>query len=126
MHINPLKPRIVAMSDPNDSSNEAKREQPMPWRDAAAIALILTLGQIFIVFMPMYGYASFSEDVPSFLFELVKFAGQSWFASFLALSGLSRLMVSRQNRYTETDQYPNRRHHPPLQMVALLRRIYSH
>lgn len=99
MQVNPLKPRIVAMSYAEDTDNvagAAATAQPMSWRDAAIVALILTLGQIFIVFMPMYGYASFSEDVPSFLFELVKFAGQSWFASFLALSGLSRLMSSRQ------------------------------
>ncbi len=82
--------------DPDNVANASETAQPMSWRDAATVALILTLGQIFIVFMPMYGYASFSKDISSFLFELVKFAGQSWFASFLALSGLSRLMVSRQ------------------------------
>jgi hypothetical protein len=99
MNINPLKPRIVAMSDADNPDNvisASETAQPMSWRDAAIVAIILTLGQIFIVFMPMYGYASFSADVPSFLFELMKFAGQSWFASFLALSGLSRLMASRQ------------------------------
>ncbi len=87
------------MSDTDDLGNVTKASetaQPMSWRDAAIVALILTFGQTFIVFMPMYGYVSFSKDVPSFLFELVKFMGQSWFASFLALSGLSRLTASRQ------------------------------
>lgn len=62
----------------------------MSWRDAAAAALILTAAHVFIAFLTLYDLTRILGDPASFAFDLFKFAGASFFGTFIALTGLSR------------------------------------
>jgi len=89
IHVNPLKKRIVLVENP-ESGDYVKTEEPMSWEDAAKISLVIMLAQIFMVFLPKYDWSKVSVEFASFLFDLFTFAGGSFFAAFIALTGLAR------------------------------------
>ena len=62
----------------------------MSWEYAAKISLILTLAQIFIAFLTLYNWNKVVSDPTSFLFDLFKFSGASFFGTFIAITGLTR------------------------------------
>jgi hypothetical protein len=70
--------------------NPAGRGTPMSWRDAAAVSLVLTAGHVFIAFLTLYDLTGILGDPASFAFNLFKFAGASFFGTFITLTGLSR------------------------------------
>ena len=89
LHVNPLKKRIVYV--PNESTGgRIKQEEEMTWEDAAKISLVLMLAQVFIGFLILYDWSRVAADPLCFLWDLFKFAGASFFMTFLALTGLSR------------------------------------
>ena len=87
IHINPFKKKKIL------SYNEGKpqvTEEPMSWEDAAKIALIITIAQIFGAFLTLYDWSKIVNNPEIFLFDLFKFAGASFFTTFIALTGLAK------------------------------------
>ena len=96
MHINPLKLKTIMV--PNEGTGEMKEEEkPMSWEDAAKVSAILMLAQIFIVFLPGHNYADIMNNLHQYVFELLIFAGQTFFANFIALTGLSMVTSRKTN-----------------------------
>ena len=62
----------------------------MSWEDAAKVSLVITITQIFVVFLTVYEWSSISSDPSSFMFNLFKFIGITFFGTFAALTGLAR------------------------------------
>ena len=89
LHVNPLKKKIVYV--PNESTGgKVKKEEEMSWEDAAKVSLLLMLAQVFIGFLTLYDWGKVAADPMCFFWDLFKFAGASFFVTFLALTGLSR------------------------------------
>ncbi len=72
------------------SDNPAGRGAPMSWRDATVASFVLTAAHVFIAFLTLYDLTRILGDPASFAFDLFKFAGASFFGTFIALTGLSR------------------------------------
>jgi hypothetical protein len=70
--------------------NPTSRGNSMSWKDAAAASLVLTAAHVFIAFLTLYDLTKILRDPASFAFDLFKFAGASFFGTFIALTGLSR------------------------------------
>ena len=62
------------------------------WKDAIKISLVLTLEQIFIAFLTLYDWNKISRDPSSFLFDLFKFFGASFFGTLTAITGLTKYL----------------------------------
>ena len=60
------------------------------WKEATMASLVLTISQVFIAFLTLYDLTKILVDPASFAFDLFKFAGASFFGTFIALTGLSR------------------------------------
>lgn len=93
LHINPLKRRTVLVANPDSGEMEEKKE-PMGWEDAAKVSVVLMLAQVFMAFLPLYGYQTIMECLHCFCYDLLQFCGATFFASFIALTGLSHLASS--------------------------------
>jgi len=94
LHVNPLKPRVMMVH--NEDSGEMKEvEEPMPLRDAAFIAAILTIWQIFVVFLIVWDWSTIQADFAAFCFELFVFSGATFMGFLVVLAGLARWAVSR-------------------------------
>jgi hypothetical protein len=80
--------------DPNAKEaaheKEADGRRPMSWRDATAASIVLTTAHVFIAFLTLYDLTKILRDPASFAFDLFKFAGASFFGTFIALTGLSK------------------------------------
>jgi len=59
----------------------------MSWREASTASLVLMVAHVFIVFLTIYDLSSIVRDPASFAF---KFAGASFFGTFLTLTELSK------------------------------------
>ncbi len=70
--------------------NPAGRGAPMSWRDATVTSFVLTAAHVFIAFLTLYDLTGILGDPASFAFNLFKFAGASFFGTFITLTGLSR------------------------------------
>ena len=76
---------------PNEGTGETvEKEENMSWEDAAKVSLVITVTQIFVVFLTVYEWSSISSDPSSFMFNLFKFIGITFFGTFAALTGLAR------------------------------------
>jgi hypothetical protein len=62
----------------------------MSWREASTASLVLMVAHVFIVFLTIYDLSSIVRDPASFAFDLFKFAGASFFGTFLTLTELSK------------------------------------
>lgn len=60
------------------------------WREAAAISLVLAVAQVFIAFLTLYELMRIVVDPASFAFDLFRFAGASFFGTFVALTELAK------------------------------------
>ena len=67
-----------------------KPDRSRDWREAVIVSMILTAAQIFIAFLTLYDLNRISADPASFAFDLFRFAGASFFGTFIALTGLSK------------------------------------
>ena len=67
-----------------------KPDRPRDWKEAVIVSMILSATQIFIAFLTLYDLNRISADPASFAFDLFRFAGASFFGTFIALTGLSR------------------------------------
>ena len=88
LHINPLKKKKVMILN---SGKPTIAEAPMSWVDAAKVAFVITLAQIFTVFLTVYDWGRIVDNPNVFLFDFLKFAGTVFFTTFVALSGLAKL-----------------------------------
>lgn len=77
--------RVSEESAGNDESNVL-----MSWANSVKISFILTLAQVFIAFLTLYDWYKIMSDPPSFLFDLFKFSGASFFGTFIAITGLRK------------------------------------
>ena len=94
LHVNPLKPCIVMVAN-EASGEESEVEEPMPLKDAAFVAAILTVWQIFVVFLTVWDWSSVQADFAAFCWELLVFSGATFFGFLVVLAGLARWAVSR-------------------------------
>ena len=60
------------------------------WREAVLVSMVLTAAQIFIAFLTLYDLNRISADPATFAFDLFRFAGASFFGTFVAMTGLSK------------------------------------
>ena len=67
-----------------------KPDRSRDWREAVIVSMILTAAQIFIAFLTLYDLNRISADPATFVFDLFRFAGASFFGTFIALTGLSK------------------------------------
>lgn len=79
----PERPRGGAPTSPNPSLDTR-------WREAVRISLILAAAQVFTAFLTLYDLTRITADPASFAFDLFKFAGASFFGTFIALTGLAK------------------------------------
>lgn len=89
VHVNPFKKKIVMV--PNEgTAKTVEKEEPMSWKDAAKVSIVITITQIFVAFLTVYEWNAISADPSAFLFNLFKFVGITFFGTFVALTGLAR------------------------------------
>ena len=93
-HVNPLrKKKIFKTSFSTGLKGEATAEEEhMTLSEAAIVAFILTVAQIFMSFLTFFDWTQVSANPGSFLFDLLKFAGGTFFSIFVVLSGIARYM----------------------------------
>ncbi|GAG47101.1 unnamed protein product [marine sediment metagenome] len=77
------------MSDEGESCACERPSVMGGWR-AAAISLVLAVAQVFIAFLALYDLTRIASDPASFAFDLFRFAGASFFGTFMALTGLAK------------------------------------
>lgn len=65
-------------------------KNPMSWKDAATIALILTLASLFTALLPTMGYHGILEDLGQATFTIFVYSGSQFLTNFIALSGLAK------------------------------------
>jgi len=70
-------------------------EREMTWKEAAEVAGILAFASYFLYFLLPYGYGSVVKDVGAFVWESFRFLGSAFFANFLSLTGLAKLVEKR-------------------------------
>jgi len=92
LHINPLKRKVVLVTN-DESGGTVEKEEPMSWVDAAKVSLVIMLAQIFMVWLPRHQWPITCWE--AFCFDLLCFAGQAFFATFIALTGLSRIATRK-------------------------------
>lgn len=74
----------MKITDKKGSSNSKS------WVESAKISLMLTIAQVFIAFLTFYEWNQVISDPLSFLFDLFKFSGASFFGTFITLTELVR------------------------------------
>ena len=94
MHVNPLKMH-TRMAAANYTGAQREEQVSMSLRDAAIVSLVLTVAEIFTVFLTTYNYAMINANVGQVCFELIKFAGATFFTQLIALSGLSKYIAGK-------------------------------
>lgn len=52
--------------------------------------MVLAVAQVFIAFLTLYDLTRIAADPASFAFDLFRFAGASFFGTFVALTGLAK------------------------------------
>lgn len=114
LHVNPLrkKKKVLALDGgtklvpETDTKTEFKKgvmyrinegtvndnDEHMTYREAAIVALIITLSQIFASFLTLYDWSKLTANPSAFLFDLFKFAGASFFLTFMSLSGIAKYL----------------------------------
>ena len=91
MRVNPLKSlRVMELGGDGNSS-----EPEMTWTEAAEVAAILAFASYFLYFLLPYGWGSVVKDVGAFIWESFRFLGSAFFANFLSLTGLAKLVEKR-------------------------------
>ena len=89
VHVNPFKKKVSMV--PNEGTGKkVEKEEAMSWEDAAKVSIVITITQIFVVFLTIYEWNTISMDPSAFLFNLFKFIGIAFFGTFAALTGLAR------------------------------------
>jgi hypothetical protein len=78
----------MAIKRKNSSNNESSVSTT--WLESAKISLILTLAQVFLAFLTLYDWNKITSDPPTFLFDLFKYFGASFFGTFIAITELSK------------------------------------
>ena len=91
IHVNPLKKKVVRSINPGPTYG-TDTDEHMSYRDAALVAIILTMGQIFTSFLSVLNWADVVADPSTFVFNIVKFAGATFFSTFILLSGMARYL----------------------------------
>ncbi len=108
LHINPLrKKKVYAFNggslnggsfkggsfNGGTRGNISETDEHMTYREAAIVALVLTLTQIFTSFLALFDWTQVAANPGAFAFNLVKFAGATFFSIFIVLSGMARYMA---------------------------------
>ncbi|MCJ7759900.1 hypothetical protein MUP59_02000 [Candidatus Bathyarchaeota archaeon] len=93
LHVNPLKMHTQMVN--NDAGGQHKEQVAMSLHDAAIVSLVLTVAQIFSVFLTTYNYASIMANAGEFCFTLIKFTGAAFFTQLVVLSGLSKYIAGK-------------------------------
>jgi len=92
--INPFKPEIILASNMT-SGKEVEVKKPMSWSDAAKLAAVVTLTQIFVGFFTLYTFEDIALNPLAFLYKLLVFAGGTFFVTFGTLTGISHYYASK-------------------------------
>lgn len=93
LHINPLRKKKVLALNPDLKVTSDENEEHMTYREAAIVALILTVTQFFTTFLTLFDWTRVAANPNAFMFEMVKFVGATFFSIFIVLSGMARFMA---------------------------------
>lgn len=94
LHWNPLEVNFVEAYDPMKQAT-VKKKRKMGWADAAKVSAVITVALLFVDFLMGYKTIPASNEVPQFLWSLFVFLGKTFFATFLALTGLAQYAASK-------------------------------
>ena len=81
--------------------NPFKNSNPMTWQDAAKVSVVLTAGALFTQFFLPIGFVDITDEPFVVCFNLVKFAGSTFFTNFIALAGLAGLTHAKEEAEDE-------------------------
>ena len=83
------------------SINPFSQDNPMTWRDAAAVATITALATWILTFLAETSYGVARADVAEFLFNAVRTYLISWAGSFITLAGLEQYVKGKEVKPNE-------------------------
>jgi len=92
-HWNPWKPKFTLISGENGDTTVI--EEPMTWRDAAQVAIILMIANLFIVWLPGKTVPCSEEEAIQLLWSTIIFLGQNFFSAFISLTGLALIYAKK-------------------------------
>lgn len=92
LHVNPLRKKKVLALEPESKGNIDENEEHMTYREAAIVALVLTMAQFFTTFLTLFDWTRVATNPNAFMFEMVKFVGATFFSIFVILSGMARYL----------------------------------
>jgi len=96
LHFVPWKPKITYITDGNGGQTPV--EEPMDWKDAAKVALVLMVANLFIVWLPGKPLPTCQEEAITFIYSLIIFMGQNFFSAFISLTGLTLLYADKKEK----------------------------
>ena len=96
-HWNPFKPKFIR--EINGDGKPIVKEEPMTWRDAAKVSLILMIANTFTLWLPNKPIPTCEAELYEFLYTTFIFLGQSFFTAFVSLTGLA-LLYSKKKETT--------------------------
>ena len=90
--VNPLRPKITLSNETSSNKKAKKKREAMiewqTWRDAAIVALVLSLG-LLVPYISLIGYAAYVTELGENLFKTILFLAGSWISQFITLAGLT-------------------------------------
>ena len=91
---NPFSPRTILVAN-EASESEIEEKEPMSWEDAAKLALIITLTQIFVAFLTLWPWDQLIAQPEIFVWDLIRFSGATFLVTFGSLIGISAYYAGR-------------------------------
>ena len=80
--------------------NPLSSDNPMSFKDAAVVALVVALVFTAAGFLEPWTYEAVAADPGAFLFELVKDIVKTFAATFITLAGLTEIVKRRESEGT--------------------------
>ena len=94
-HYAPWKPKIFY--EVNGKGETTIIEEPMTWKDAAKVASILMVANLFIVWLPTKQIPTCEAEAIAFIYTTLIFLGQNFFSAFISLTGLALIYAKKKN-----------------------------
>lgn len=74
--------------------NPFEHSNPMSWKDAVKVSVVLTLAIYFTTFLTLWGFHTIQSDVSKFCYDSFVFLGGGILTQFIVLAGLAKFTDS--------------------------------